>query len=179
MDCGRKDENHIGGLSLMLPLLLVFGHDRDSAFDISLKHLVLTHGGRSMYEGGSVVACILLDVLHGKKLKYAIADHCRNEQGHLPCHNLESLVEFPDEVVVGKHFSSACYINQSVPATLYLAMKYQKNPEKALIANTMCGGDNAGRGAVLGALLGAEYGVGCWPEKWMNGLVHPPKIFFL
>jgi len=36
-----------------------------------------------------------------------------------------------------------------------LALKYHHDPEKALIANTNLGGDNAARGSVLGALLGA------------------------
>jgi ADP-ribosylglycohydrolase len=43
-----------------------------------------------------------------------------------------------------------------------------------LIANTNLGGDNAYRGAVLGALLGAENGRGGFPRRWIEGLVNPP-----
>ena len=71
------------------------------------------------------------------------------------------------------------YMEQSIPATLFLASKYAKNPEQGLIANTMCGGDNAGRGAVLGVLLGAQGGLSCWPERWINGLLQPPEMVFL
>lgn len=70
-------------------------------------------------------------------------------------------------------------MEHAIPATLYLACKYASNPEQGLIANTMCGGDNAGRGAVLGALLGAEGGVSGWPERWINGLLNPPEVFIL
>ncbi len=39
-----------------------------------------------------------------------------------------------------------------------------------MIANTMCGGDNAGRVAVLGAVNG----MGGWPAKWVDVLLQPP-----
>jgi ADP-ribosylglycohydrolase len=61
-----------------------------------------------------------------------------------------------------------------VPAVLYLALKYHQSPEEGLIANTNLGGDNAYRGAVLGALLGAENGVRAFPERWIRGLTDPP-----
>jgi ADP-ribosyl-[dinitrogen reductase] hydrolase len=60
----------------------------------------------------------------------------------------------PDSVIVGQRFSTACYIRESFPATLYLALKYSQDIESGLVANTNLGGDNCHRGAVLGALLG-------------------------
>ncbi len=179
LECGRKDENHIGGLSLMLPIILAFARDREYAEKTALEHLDLTHGGPAMTYGGKIIARIILDVLHGRKLESAVHDHYQEENDGQTKQPLESLFEFPDQMVVGKHFSSACYMNQSIPATLYLALKYGRNPEKGLIANTMCGGDNAGRGSVLGALLGAEGGLSCWPDKWVKGLLHPPPVVSL
>ncbi len=179
MACGRKDENHIGGLSLMLPLLMVFGQNREYALRTALAHLALTHGGASMVSGGKIIAKIVLDVLSGTSLETAIATHFLVKKNGKTKQPFESLFDFPDEVVVGKHFSSACYMEQSIPATLFLASKYAKNPEQGLIVNTMCGGDNAGRGAVLGALLGAQGGLSCWPERWINGLLQPPEMVFL
>ena len=57
---------------------------------------------------------------------------------------------------------------------MYLALKYHDDPESALIANTNLGGDNAARGAVLGALLGAAHGLEKFPGRWIDGLVDPP-----
>jgi ADP-ribosylglycohydrolase len=178
-ECGRKDENHIGGLSLMLTLILAFAIDREYAEKTALEHLSLTHGGPAMAYGGKIISRIILDVLHGRKLASAIQDHYQDENDGQKKHPLETLFEFPDQMVVGKHFSTACYMDQSIPATLYLALKYKRNPEKGLIANTMCGGDNAGRGSVLGALLGAAVGLSCWPDRWVSGLLHPPPIISL
>ncbi|ACN17905.1 putative ADP-ribosylglycohydrolase [Desulforapulum autotrophicum HRM2] len=179
MACGRKDENHIGGLSLMLPIAIVFARDMAYAEQIALGHLGLTHGGPAMENGGKMMAHIILDLLQGRELGRAVFDHYQNETGREIKPALQSLFDFPDQIVVGRHFSSACYMDQSIPATLYLALKYCQDPEQALIANTMCGGDNAGRGSVLGAILGAANGFTCWPNRWITGLRHPPAIVSL
>jgi ADP-ribosyl-[dinitrogen reductase] hydrolase len=55
-----------------------------------------------------------------------------------------------------------------------MALKYHDDPEAALVANTNLGGDNAGRGAILGALIGAEHGFGGFPLCWVENLVDPP-----
>ena len=75
-----------------------------------------------------------------------------------------------DHDVIGGLLSSACYIDQSLPAALYLAARYPDDFEAALIANTNAGGDNCHRGAVLGAIMGAALGVAAIPERWRQGL---------
>lgn len=179
LDCGRKDENHIGGLSLMIPILILFAEGRDYALKTALTHLGLTHGGPAMHDGGTIIANIILDLLEGRDLGKSVHDHYTGHLKGAITNPFESLFEFPDETVVGKYFSSACYMDHAVPATLFLALKYADSPEQGLIANTMCGGDNAGRGAVLGTLLGAVNGLDAWPERWVKGLLHPPELMLL
>jgi ADP-ribosylglycohydrolase len=72
--------------------------------------------------------------------------------------------------VIGGLLSPACYIDQSLPAVLYLAARYPDDIEAALIANTNAGGDNCHRGAILGAILGAALGFQAIPERWIQGL---------
>lgn len=69
--------------------------------------------------------------------------------------------------------STACYVEDSVPAVIYLALKYHQDPQQALIVNTNLGGDNAARGSILGALLGAGHGPRAFPARWMAGLLEP------
>jgi len=174
IDCGRKDEKHIGGFSLMLPMTIACGHQSDYTKNLSLKHLALTHGGSSMKAWGKLIVASLLNVLNGDSMKDAITTAAEEAKIELDIDQLVRLADYPDITVVTKHFSSACYVDYAVPATIFLALKYEKSPEKGMIANTMCGGDNAGRGAVLGALLGAVNGMGGWPAKWVDDLLQPP-----
>lgn len=171
--CGRTDEKHIGGLSLLLPLFLA---DNPPDLTTALDHLALTHGGPFMRSGAGLVAQVLLDVLDGRPLAETIFDRCAAWGPDYADHDYRQLTAFPDQKVIGRHFSSACYLDHAIPAIFYLAVKYQQQPEKALIVNTMCGGDNCGRGTVLGALLGAAAAEPCWPERWRNRLVAPPPL---
>lgn len=77
----------------------------------------------------------------------------------------------------GGVFSSACYIEGSLPALFFLAAKYAEQPTEAVIANTNVGGENCHRGSALGALVGAAYGMDAWKGTgWIEGLADGPAI---
>jgi hypothetical protein len=65
-------------------------------------------------------------------------------------------------------------MEHAAPAVICLALKYHREPEQALIANTNLGGDNADWGLVLGALPGVQTvrtvfpgagGIICWNRR--------------
>jgi ADP-ribosylglycohydrolase len=172
--CGRQDEKHIGGFSLMLPLLIALSNNPKEAQTLAIEHLQVTHGGAMMERWGAFLCSCLLGLLYGKTMEESFNQGLETSDVAIDYKELRSLDQYPDETVVCRHFSSACYVHLSVPATMYLALKYENDPKQALIANTMCGGDNCGRGAVLGALLGAEHGFDCWPQQWVANLSDPP-----
>ena len=77
----------------------------------------------------------------------------------------------------GGAFTSACYIEGSLPALLYLAHKNAVAPADALIANSNVGGENCHRGAALDALVGAVHGMRAWAGTgWPEALADAPKI---
>ena len=171
--CGVA-EKHIGGLIGMVPILLLYLDRPEKARKAALAHLALTHPGLKMETAGSLFSDILLKVLNGAQLEEAIRAEIEAQHNPLLGHPFTRLLNQPDDRVIGPYFSTACYVEDSVPAVVYLALKYHDDPENALIANTNLGGDNAARGAVLGALLGAAHGVENFPDRWVDGLVHPP-----
>ena len=63
-----------------------------------------------------------------------------------------------DSAVIGNTYSPACYITDSWPGVCYLAARYYRSPETALLVNTNLGGENAHRGSVLGSLVGLASG---------------------
>jgi ADP-ribosylglycohydrolase len=170
--CG-VEEKHIGGLIGLIPVVLFYFNQIDKARKAALAHLALTHPGLKMETAGSLIIDLLLKVLNGIRLKEAILEGITAQNNPLLGHPFKKLLDEPDDRVIGPRFSTACYVEDSVPAVVYLALKYHDNPEDALIANTNLGGDNAARGAVLGALLGAAHGVDKFPERWADRLAHP------
>eukprot|EP00043_Microstomoeca_roanoka_P005300 m.54875 g.54875 ORF g.54875 m.54875 type:complete len:434 (+) comp12906_c0_seq1:416-1717(+) len=67
---------------------------------------------------------------------------------------------------------TACYIDSSFPALLVFVHKYAEDPVKALLASANAGGENVARGAVLGALMGAAYGMDAWQPAWCLDDLH-------
>lgn len=154
-------EKHIGGLAHLFPVYLATG-DRDTA----LHHMAVTHAGSQMQETGKQVLDVLQACLKGE----GVEETARVLLGK----RLTSWLPLPDEEVIGPRLSTACYVEDSWPAVLYLLMKYLEDPRKALEVNTNLGGDNCYRGAVLGALLGAYHGEEAWPAEWVEELLEPP-----
>jgi ADP-ribosylglycohydrolase len=171
--CG-VEEKHIGGLPGMIPVLVFYHHEPQKARQAALAHLALTHPGPKMRLAGELVCDLLLDVLNGLTLEQAILTRFESRINPLIGHPFTAWLDKPDEWVIGSRFSTACYVDHAVPAVIYLALKYHGQPEQGLIVNTNLGGDNAYRGAVLGALLGAENGLPGFPRRWRQGLVDPP-----
>jgi ADP-ribosylglycohydrolase len=134
-----------------------------------------------MLDAAKTLTRMLLALLLGEPLRETILHH----GGRWFSERKASLwSKEPDLVVIGRHVSPACYIRESFPAALYLAWKYADDFEAALVANTMVGGDNCHRGAVVGALVGAACGFERLPQGLREGLLmnaiqtveSPPKI---
>jgi ADP-ribosylglycohydrolase len=172
--CG-VEEKHIGGIVGIIPIVALYSGRTEKARNFALTHLALTHPGLKMETAGSLIIDLLLKVLNGHPLREAILEEIESQKNPLLGHPYTKWLQDPDDWVIGPRFSTACYVEDSVPAVVYLALKYYDDPESALIVNTNLGGDNAARGAVLGALLGAYHGLEKFPRQWIDGLVHPPS----
>ena len=167
-------EKHIGGLTGMVPILVYYRDAPARAADTARQHLSLTHLGATMETAADVFIDAILRAMAGQPLEEMLETEIAAQRNPFYGHPFRKWLSLDDEEVVGKKLSSACYVQDSVPAVIYLAYKYARDPEKALIANTNLGGDNVHRGTVLGALLGAAHGMSAWPARWIDGLIDPP-----
>jgi ADP-ribosyl-[dinitrogen reductase] hydrolase len=172
--CGVM-EKHIGGLVGLVPIVLFYRHSPTRAREAALEHLSLTHMGQKMTTAAGVLIHLLLEVISGKALREVLLEQIRDQKNPFYGFPYREWLNESDEKVVGQRLSTACYVEDSVPSVLYLALKYHDDPEKGLIVNTNLGGDNVHRGAVLGALLGAANGLEAFPSRWVKGLRQPPQ----
>lgn len=170
--CAAEDI-HIGGLAGLAGIAVFHRRDLKAAKARAFEHLALTHAGRLAGEAAEAYVELLVNLLDGSDLRSEIR-RLTTAPGQkiawLCARPLERWLALADEAVVGGRLSSACYLEDSFPAVLYLALKYADDFERALIANTNLGGDNCHRGGVLGAILGAALGEEAIPPAWISGL---------
>jgi ADP-ribosyl-[dinitrogen reductase] hydrolase len=171
--CGVT-EKHIGGLVGLVPIVVYYRASPAKAREAALEHLSLTHLGQKMTTAADLLVHLLLEVLSGRPLREVLLEKIRDQKNPFYGLPYREWISESDEKVVGRRLSTACYVEDSVPSVIYLALKYHDQPEQGLIVNTNLGGDNVHRGAVLGALLGAANGLEGFPQRWVTGLRNPP-----
>ncbi len=64
---------------------------------------------------------------------------------------------------------------QHVTLAYYLAFKYAKDFEKAILFATNSGGNNMARAALTGGLAGAMTGINSIPQRFISGLKDKEK----
>lgn len=158
--CGAvtHDTPSVGGLVMLPPIaitLFLRGKPLQSVQDVCREHLVLTHPDTFLARIGDAFVKLISDLLFRKddtEARQPIAEAAQRSMGI----NVSSLAAKArtDNDVVGRRYSTACYITDSWPSILYLAYKYANDPKAGLLANTNLGGDNVHRGAILGVILG-------------------------
>lgn len=177
----------------MLPVLALHGHYRGSPRSTTiqqcLEHLRLTHQSHALEEYIQVYLNLYISVLEHpmhpipQDAFVELVDHaCKSLPDAFDLKRL--LQQFPDKndpkadaKIVGRMFSPACYIQDSLPSVLYFAGKYADcKIVPGLLANTNVGGDNCHRGAALGALLGAAFGESRLEDHWKKDLVAYDQI---
>ena len=152
------DTPSVGGLATVAPLVFSERLKGASMADIQAlcrQHVALTHPDESLMRVCDRYVSLLCGLMEGpddEGVAALLADAGKGKAGV----DVEGLVRrgLPDNQVVGRLYSPACYITDSWPVVLYLAYKYRDDPWQALRANTNLGGDNVHRGIVLGSLLG-------------------------
>ena len=152
------DTPSIGALVTVAPLVFyqrLRGDSVEQIQSICRNHLALTHPDESLMRVSDRYVALLCGLLEADTDEAVTAllfeagkGRAGGEVDRLFARNL------PDNQVVGRLYSPACYISDAWPVVLYLAHKYRTEPWTALLANTNLGGDNVHRGAVLGAILG-------------------------
>lgn len=178
--CGAvtHDTASVGGLVMLAPLaigLLVHGNALEHVQRICREHLLLTHPDDFLAGIGDAFVELVSGLLSRSEdtaPRQLIADAAQRSMGI----NVAGLVARAgsDSEVVGRRYSTACYITDSWPSILYLAYKYAENLQAALLANTNLGGDNVHRGSVLGVLLGLA--TGRTVDRFFYGLVDHQAI---
>jgi ADP-ribosylglycohydrolase len=166
--CAIRSE-HIGGLAQVPALLAACeSYPLGKLRGAVREHVGATHAHPNVLRAADTLVRVCWAIRDGAGVREAIP----KEAGDwFSAKKAERWLGQPDEHVVGDRFSSACYIAEAMPASLYLAWKYHRDFVAGVVANANVGGDNCHRGVVVGAILGMACGV---PSEWSGALRVPP-----
>lgn len=81
-----------------------------------------------------------------------------------------NIVPLQDDRFISRVYGPDCHSAHLFPAAYYLAFKYAKNFEKAILFATNSGGNNMARAALTGGLTGAMTGINSIPKRFVSGL---------
>ncbi len=73
-------------------------------------------------------------------------------------------------------FGQSCPLAGSFPVSVQCASVHGDSFPAAMLANARAGGDNAGRGALIGGWLGARLGVAAIPAEWRRKLTAHDRV---
>jgi len=150
------DTPSVGGLVTVATLVFserLRGSSISEIQALCRQHVTLTHPDESLLKVCDRYVSLLCGLMdHPDDAAALFAEAGKGKRGV----DVAGLVKrnLSDYQVVGRLYSSACYISDSWPVVLYLAYKYRSDPWLALRMNANLGGDNVHRGMVLGTLLG-------------------------
>jgi hypothetical protein len=111
INCGVKDV-HIGGLVAVPALVAALGPRHPELRRIVRLHVGLTHKDDEVLDAADVLTRMLIHVCQGEDLRTAILDHAN---GWISAAKVRDWDRHPDDVVVGRVLSPACYIPRRLP----------------------------------------------------------------
>lgn len=124
--CGIQ-EKHIDGLVGLVPIIVYFRHEPQTAATSARNHVALTHRGPRMEISADFLTDTLLRVLQGESLQQVLASGMKTQSNPLFGHPFTKWLERPDDLVVGQRLSSACYIEDAASAVICLAFIYKRS----------------------------------------------------
>lgn len=182
LQCGAvtHDTPSMGALVTIAPLALALlgqGETLNNVKTLCREHVWLTHPDNFLMRVVDTYVALLKQLLDrpAGPCDDALFTHAATVISGTRIDKLLA-ADKPDNYVIGRTYSLACYITDSWPSVCFLAAKYNQDISKALLINTNLGGENAHRGSVLGTLLGMVDGA--FPDNWYQNLTIQPALDF-
>ncbi|MGD8983987.1 MAG: ADP-ribosylglycohydrolase family protein [Desulfobacteraceae bacterium] len=178
VDAGSPS-NDLSGASRVAPLVFCYQDDLDTLVEAARDQTRMTHNNPDVIDGAEFFARVSWLVLRGTPPIPAV-EEVSNERFDKSSlwHWVRDGIESKDVESVSAiaRFGQSCHVDDAFAGVVHLIAKYENNLEEALVQAVMAGGDSAGRGMVVGMVLGAHLGEQALPEQWISGLQRRGEI---
>ena len=168
-----SDSDDLAGAARIAPLAFCYRKDLEKLIATARAQTALTHNNRMVIESAEFFSRVAWQVLHGEAPTAAIRQVLvegfnRDPYSKWVTDGLDSAAVETRQVMLD--FGQMCEIEAAFPCVVHLIARYEDNLTEGLIENSMAGGDSAGRGLIVGMILGAHLGIDAIPQKWLSEL---------
>ncbi len=176
---GKNPENSgssssdLAGAARIAPLVYRYRNDLGELLSSAKTQTAMTHDNPSVIDASDFFAGVTLKVLEGETplsaMREVREEHFRESVlGQWAAEGIESARSDTRSAIL--KFGQSCDVERAFPSVVHLIGKYEGNLREALVENVMAGGDSAGRGLLVGMILGAHLGFEAIPGEWLSGL---------
>lgn len=163
----------LAGAARIAPLVYRYRDEPDRLVAAARRQTALTHNSPLVVDSAEFFARAACHALQGMTAGEALRRSAAESSTGGPISEwvdsgLRSVASDTRSAIL--EFGQMCEIEAAFPAAIHVIAKYENRLEEGLIENVMAGGDSAGRGLVVGMLLGARSGMQAIPRRWLEGL---------
>ncbi len=171
--------NDLSGAARIAPLILCYRNDLDGLVNAARAQTQMTHTDPLTVDSAEFFARVAWNVLMGETPLAAIRKVSRDRfsDSRISEWTEQGLASRSGESVPAvTSFGQSCHTPEAFPGVIHLITKYENDLQEALIQSLMAGGDSAGRGMMVGAVLGPFCGKAHLPDPWISGLAKVHEI---
>ena len=168
-----SSSSDLSGAARIAPLVYRYHRDPETLVKAARAQTQMTHNNPLVIDSAEFFARVCCEVLEGAAPVQALtAVAAQRFDGH-PLSawvkaGLDSVGSDPVSTIV--RFGQSCHTDEAFPGVVHLIGAYEKDLKEALVQAVMAGGDSAGRGLLVGMVLGAHRGDQGLPKDWVSGL---------
>ncbi|MBF0509971.1 MAG: ADP-ribosylglycohydrolase family protein, partial [Deltaproteobacteria bacterium] len=163
----------LAGASRIAPLIYRYRNDLDALVQAGRSQTAMTHNDPFVIDCAEYFARVTHRVLQGGS---PVESMDLIAQEHFPKSTIYRLVQAgldskqEDSLTVIARFGQSCAAESAFPGVVQLLARHEQDFSSGLIDCVMAGGDSAGRGMLVGMVLGAHLGLAGLPREWLNTL---------
>ena len=177
-DSGSNSDD-LAGASRIASLVYVYRNDLPQLIASAKSQTAFSHNHSQVINCAAFFAAIAYQILAGAAPVAAIEQAQKDKFASEPMKEwiqmgLQSAEADSRQAILD--FGQMCEIPAAFPGVVHLIAKYENDLKNALIENVMAGGDSAGRGLLVGLVLGAHLGMKAIPPEWLNDMKAYPQL---
>jgi len=168
-----SDSTDLAGAARIAPLAYRYRLEPDRLVAAACAQTGFTHNQQQVVEAAAFFGRVAHRVLAGASPRDAMG---QIQRAHYPKGPIADWVSQGTQSVGEEtrraiaRFGQMCEIEAAFPAVVHLIARYENSLSEALVENVMAGGDSAGRGLLVGMVLGAHLGIEAIPPAWLSEL---------